>query len=90
MLLCSQNPEDFLLPGIREMARPLFSIPSHRFLFHAGACDEGAYRDLLGLGAAQWAAISKPDRGHCLYVCGRDSLELDVCPFPPCLREAGI
>ena len=90
LLLSTQNPEDFLLPGIREMARPLFSIPSHRFLFHTGARDGDGCRDLLGLCEAQWAAISSPCRGHCLYLRGKDSLEMDVRPFPEVLSLAGL
>ena len=34
ILLASQNIEDFLLPEIKEMTKPLFSIPTHQFLFN--------------------------------------------------------
>ena len=36
ILLASQNIEDFLLPEIKEMTKPLFSIPTHQFLFNGG------------------------------------------------------
>ena len=36
IILASQNIEDFLIPGIREFTKPLFSIPTHHFLFNAG------------------------------------------------------
>lgn len=35
-VLASQNIEDFLLPEIKEFTKPLFSIPSHHFLFFPG------------------------------------------------------
>ena len=38
MLLASQNLEDFDQEGIREMTKPLFSIPPHQFLFNPGSC----------------------------------------------------
>lgn len=36
IILASQNIEDFLLPEIKEMTKPLFSIPTHQFLFNGG------------------------------------------------------
>ena len=36
IILASQNIEDFLIPSIREFTKPLFSIPTHQFLFNAG------------------------------------------------------
>ena len=43
IILASQNIEDFLIPAIREYTKPLFSIPTHQFLFNAGA-DQGRVR----------------------------------------------
>ena len=43
MLLASQNLEDFDQEGIREMTKPLFSIPPHQFLFNAGSIDKRSY-----------------------------------------------
>ena len=31
LVLASQNIEDFLQPGVRELTKPLFSIPTHQF-----------------------------------------------------------
>ena len=36
VILSSQNLEDFNIEGIREMTKPLFSIPTHQFLFNTG------------------------------------------------------
>ena len=40
VIIASQNLEDFNIEGIREYTKPLFSIPTHQFLFNAGAIDE--------------------------------------------------
>ena len=40
MMLASQNLEDFDQEGVREMTKPLFSIPPHQFLFKAGSIDK--------------------------------------------------
>ena len=42
LVLASQNLEDFDQPGVREMTKPLFSIPPHQFLFNAGSIDRRA------------------------------------------------
>ena len=44
MILASQNIEDFLIPSIREFTKPLFSIPTHQFLFHPGQCNPRDFR----------------------------------------------
>ena len=49
MVLASQNLEDFDQPGVRELTRPLFAIPTHQFLFNAGTIDKRFYMDLLQL-----------------------------------------
>ena len=45
LILASQNLEDFDQPGIRELTRPLFAIPTHQFLFNAGSVDKRFYMD---------------------------------------------
>lgn len=40
MLMASQNVEDFDRPGVREMTKPLFSIPPHQFLFNCGTVNK--------------------------------------------------
>ena len=47
LLLASQNIEDFALPGIAEMTKPLFSIPTHQFLFNAGQINPKDFMDAL-------------------------------------------
>ena len=47
MLLASQNVEDFLQPGIRELTKPLMSVPTHQFLFNAGQINPKDIMDAL-------------------------------------------
>ena len=54
VILASQNLEDFNIEGIREYTKPLFSIPTHQFLFNAGAVDEKFYTDTLQLEASEF------------------------------------
>jgi len=58
MLLASQNLEDFDQEGIREMTKPLFSIPPHQFLFNAGSIDKRSYMEMLQLDEAVVSACT--------------------------------
>ena len=78
MLLASQNLEDFDQPGVRELTRPLFAIPTHQFLFHGGKVDKKFYMDNLQLESAEYDLISSPQRGVCLFKSGADRNLLDV------------
>lgn len=78
MLLASQNLEDFDQPGIRELTKPLFSIPPHQFLFNAGSIDKKAYMEMLQLEASEYNLIRFPQRGVCLYRCGTERYLLEV------------
>lgn len=78
VILSSQNLEDFNIESIREMTKPLFSIPSHAFLFNAGAVDEKFYRDTLQLEESEYKLIRFPQRGVCLYKCGNERYNLAV------------
>lgn len=78
MLLASQNLEDFDQEGVREMTKPLFSIPPHQFLFNAGSIDKHSYMDMLQLDEAEYNLIKFPQRGVCLYKCGNERYLLEV------------
>ena len=78
MLLASQNLEDFDQEGIREMTKPLFSIPPHQFLFNAGSIDKRSYMEMLQLDEAEYNLIKFPQRGVCLYKCGNERYLLAV------------
>lgn len=78
LILASQNLEDFMLPGIAELTRPLFSIPTHQFIFYCGSVDKKFYMDNLQLEESEYELIRHPQRGICLYKCGNERYLLDV------------
>ena len=78
IILASQNIEDFLIPSIREFTKPLFSIPTHRFLFNAGQINPKEYMDALQVEPAEFELIKYPERGTCLYRCGNERYLLQV------------
>ena len=78
VILSSQNLEDFNIEGIREMTKPLFSIPTHQFLFNAGAVDAKFYMDTLQLEESEYKLIRFPQKGVCLYKCGNERYNLVV------------
>lgn len=72
VILASQNLEDFCIENIRELTKPLFSIPTHQFLFNAGTIDSKFYTDTLQLEDSEFNLIRYPQRGVCLYKCGNE------------------
>ncbi len=78
VILASQNLEDFNIEGIREYTKPLFSIPTHAFLFNAGNVDAAFYKDSLQLEQSEYKLIEYPQRGVCLYKCGNERYNLVV------------
>jgi type IV secretory pathway VirB4 component len=78
IILASQNIEDFMLDGIREYTKPLFSIPTHQFLFNAGNIDPRTYMDALQIEQSEFDLIKYPERGTCLYKCGNERYLLQV------------
>ena len=78
IILASQNIEDFLIPSIREFTKPLFSIPTHQFLFNAGQINPQEYMDALMVEPSEFDLIKYPERGTCLYRCGNERYLLQV------------
>lgn len=78
VILASQNLEDFNIDGIREYTKPLFSIPTHVFLFNAGNIEAKFYIDTLQLEQSEYNLIRYPQRGVCLYKCGNERYNLMV------------
>lgn len=81
LVIASQNIEDFLMDGVKELTKPLFSIPTHQFLFNAGQIETHSYMDTLQLEEAEFDLIRYPERGTCLYRCGNERYLLQVI-FP--------
>lgn len=78
IILASQNIEDFLIPSIREFTKPLFSIPTHQFLFNAGQINPKEYMNALQVEPSEFELIKYPERGTCLYRCGNERYLLQV------------
>ena len=78
IILASQNIEDFLIPSIREFTKPLFSIPTHQFLFNAGQINPREYMDALQVEESEFDLIKYPERGTCLFRCGNERYLLQV------------
>ena len=78
VILASQNIEDCLIPSIRELTKPLFSIPTHQFLFNAGQINPKEYMDALQVEQSEFELIKYPERGTCLYRCGNERYLLQV------------
>ena len=78
VIIASQNIEDFLIPSIREFTKPLFSIPTHQFLFNAGQINPKEYMDALQVEPSEFELIKYPERGTCLYRCGNERYLLQV------------
>lgn len=78
IILASQNIEVFLIPSIREFTKPLFSIPTHQFLFNAGQINPKEYMDALQVEPSEFELIKYPERGTCLYRCGNERYLLQV------------
>lgn len=78
IVLASQNIEDFLISNIREYTKPLFSIPTHQFLFNAGNINPKEYMDALQVEESEFDLIRYPERGVCLFKCGNERYLLQV------------
>lgn len=78
VILASQNIEDFLVENVRELTKPLFSIPTHHFLFYPGTIDKRIYMDTLQVEPSEYELIQFSQRGVCLYKCGNERFCLCV------------
>ena len=78
LMLASQNLEDFDQEQVREMTKPLFSIPPHQFLFNPGSIGRRFYMDMLQLDEAEFELIQHARRGECLFKCGMERYHLEV------------
>lgn len=60
------------------MTKPLFSIPTHQFLFSGGNVNPRDYMDALQLEESEYDLIKYPERGTCLFKCGNERYLLQV------------
>ena len=66
------NIEDFLIQNVKEYTKPLFSIPTHHFLFYPGNINPKDFEDALMVEPNEYALIKFGERGTCLYRCGNE------------------
>ena len=79
VIIDSQNVEDLLLPGIVEYTKPLFSIPTHSFLFNPGQnVNVKEFQRALNVPDSEWELIKNPRKGHCLFRSGNERYHLHV------------
>ena len=78
IIIASQNINDFLMPEVCEMTKPLFSIPTHQFLFNPGQINPAEFMDALQVEPSEFELIKYPERGTCLYRCGIERYLLQV------------
>ncbi|MDD4493126.1 MAG: DUF87 domain-containing protein [Eubacteriales bacterium] len=78
ILIASQNINDFLMPEVCELTKPLFAIPTHQFFFNPGSIERSAFIDTLQLEPSEYELIKYPERGTCLYRCGNERYLLQV------------
>jgi len=78
IVIATQNVDDFLMEGIREYTKPLFSIPAHQFLFNAGHAEPKAYTETLQMEPSEFERIRHAERGLCIYRAGGERFLLEV------------
>lgn len=79
VIVASQNVEDFLLPDVIAYTKPLFSIPTHSFLFNPGQnVDVKAFQQALNVPNSEWNLIKAPHKGYCLFRSGNERYHLHV------------
>lgn len=78
ILIASQNINDFLMPDVCELTKPLFAIPTHQFFFNPGSIDAKSFIETLQLEPSEYELIKYPERGTCLYRCGNERYLLQV------------
>ena len=78
IVIASQNLEDLMLPDIISYTKPLFSIPTHRFLFFPGNVDSEEFMRVANIAPNEYALIDSPNQGFCLLCSGDDRFHCHV------------
>ncbi|MBR6509682.1 MAG: DUF87 domain-containing protein [Clostridia bacterium] len=78
VILASQNVDEFLIPSIKEYTKPLFSIPTHHFLFNPGEVNAKDFMEAVQIEQSEFDLIKNPEKGTCLYKCGNERYLLQV------------
>ncbi len=78
VILASQNLDDFVQPSVKELTKPLFTIPTHQFLFHPGRMSKSEYMEMLHLEESLFELIRNPANGSCVFRHGAEVYHLIV------------
>lgn len=78
VVMISQNVEDFLHPDVVSLTKPLFSIPTFRFLFYPGEVKKSEFMDVTNITDSEYDLIKSPHKGNCLFISGRNRYNLSV------------
>lgn len=78
IVIASQNIEDFNQPGIAELTKPLFAIPTHQFLFHPGNISPKVFMEILQLDECLYELIKYPQKGVCVFRHGIEVYHLVI------------
>lgn len=82
VVYATQNIDDLMLPGIIEYTRPLFSIPTHMFLFYPGKVNRQDFMNITGVSETEFSLFAQSKRGHCFYICGNEKYYIQII-VPP-------
>ena len=78
IVIASQNLEDLMLPDIISYTKPLFSIPTHRFLFFPGNVDEEEFMRVASIATNEYELINSPNQGFCLLCSGDERFHCHI------------
>jgi hypothetical protein len=78
LILASQNVEDFCQDDLIKLTKPLFSIPTYKFLFYPGTIKEDEFKEILSLTDSEFILISKPNQGNCLLTAGNNRYNVQI------------
>ena len=74
--------QKYEMPEIKELTKPLFTIPTHSFFFYPGNVKTKEFMELTNMTAEEFRLIKSPRRGSCLYRCGSERFLLQVQANP--------
>ena len=67
-----------MLPDIISYTKPLFSIPTHRFLFFPGNVDGKEFMSVANIKPYEDHLIDSPNQGFCLLCSGDDRFHCHI------------
>lgn len=78
LITATQDLADYDNPQIIHLAKPLLTLPSHRFYFNLGEIEKDIVKRVLNLSEPELSVISESRRGHCLVKTGNQKYELMI------------